>query len=86
MVRCSETVSSLLWQSAVLVYARPGRDETIVWIKMFHLLKTLSDHIYFGVLCYCHFCCRIREETTFILEMSKGESLVKFFIEALAVS
>lgn len=63
VVRCNKTISSLLWQGAVLTY----------------LLKTPRDHIYFAIFYYCHFYCRIRGETTLILEVSKGENLVKLF-------
>lgn len=50
VVRCSKTLSSLSWQSAVLAYAKPGRNWPTVWIKMFHLLRTLRDHTYFAGL------------------------------------
>lgn len=61
VVRCNKTPSSLSWQSAVLAYAKPGRNWPTVWIKMFHLLRTLRDHTYFAGLYYCYFCCRIRK-------------------------
>lgn len=45
---------------------------------MFHLLKTVRDHVYFAILFIVSFATELeRGDTTLILEVSKGENLVK---------